>query len=134
MKTKIEIKRYNSTYDFVKTNELEKQANECFGKDWEAEFDVEQIKELLNHIGRTDLGVNFIDGLDEDDIEVYSRKQHLSIDEINDLSVRIVGNLVNQGIIKDCTDTDDETEFDAQNQIRLVLGLKFGYTEEEIFN
>jgi hypothetical protein len=51
----------------------------------------------------------------------------MSIEEIKDLSIRIVGNLVNEGLIKDCTDTDDELEFEIQDEIRLQLALHFGY-------
>ena len=58
--------------------------------------------------------------------------KEISLDQINDLSVRIVGNLVIKGIIKDCTDTEDETEFEAQDEIRNALALEFGYTEDEI--
>ena len=35
--------------------------------------------------------------------------------DLHDLKVLIVGNLVIEGIIKDCTDTDDDTEFNAQD-------------------
>lgn len=38
---------YNSTNDFVATNNLEKLANKLFGKGWEAEDDCEQISELI---------------------------------------------------------------------------------------
>lgn len=47
-------------------------------------------------------------------------------DEINDLSVLIVGDLVIAGLVKDCTDTDDETEFEFQDVIRETLEKKFG--------
>jgi len=41
--------------------------------------------------------------------------------DINDLKVRIVGDMVLAWIIKDCTDTDDETEFEAQDIIEAEL-------------
>jgi hypothetical protein len=44
-----------------------------------------------------------------------------TLDDIKDLSINIVNKMVEQGIIKDCTDTDDETEFDAQDIIREIL-------------
>ena len=44
-----------------------------------------------------------------------------TLDDIKDLSIIIIGKMVEEGIIKDCTDTDDQTEFDAQDIIRDVL-------------
>ena len=43
-----------------------------------------------------------------------------TLDDIKDLSIIIIGKMVEEGIIKDCTDTDDQTEFDAQDIIRDV--------------
>lgn len=45
----------------------------------------------------------------------------LTEDEITELSVVIVNKLVEDGLVKDCTDTDDETEFEFQDSIREVL-------------
>ena len=42
-------------------------------------------------------------------------------DNINDKALQIVDKLVAAGIIKDCTDTDDQTEFDAQDIIADLL-------------
>lgn len=44
-----------------------------------------------------------------------------SLDIIKDLSITIVDKMVEQGIVKDCTDTDDVSEFNAQDIIREVL-------------
>ena len=41
----------------------------------------------------------------------------LTQDDIRDIAIRIVGEMVENNIIKDCTDTDDETEFDVQDII-----------------
>ena len=49
----------------------------------------------------------------------------LNQDQINDLKVRIVWDLVLAWIIKDCTDTDDETEFQAQDIISDILEKEF---------
>jgi hypothetical protein len=49
----------------------------------------------------------------------------LTSDDIKDLSIVITNKLVAEGIINDCTDTDDETEFDVQDIIRDVLSNKF---------
>lgn len=45
----------------------------------------------------------------------------LSEDTLRDLSVRIVDELVREGAIKDCIDTNDGAEFDAQDIIVRVL-------------
>lgn len=47
-----------------------------------------------------------------------------TLDDIKDLSIIIVGKMVEEGIIKDYTDTDDQTECDAQDVIREVLCKK----------
>lgn len=44
-----------------------------------------------------------------------------TLDDIKDLSIIIIDKMVEEGIIKDCTDTDDETEFYAQDIIREIL-------------
>jgi hypothetical protein len=48
-----------------------------------------------------------------------------TLDDIKDLSIIIVGKMVEEGIIKDCTDTDNQTECDAQDVIREILCKKF---------
>jgi hypothetical protein len=45
----------------------------------------------------------------------------LDEDDTRDIAIRIVDNLVELGIIKDCLDTDDEDEFDTQDAIDEVL-------------
>ncbi len=42
-------------------------------------------------------------------------------DELRDMAIRIVDSLVEVGIVKDCTDTDDMTEFNAQDIISEIL-------------
>ena len=42
---------YYSTYDFVESNKLGKEANKCFGKNWVAEDDMNQINDLIKSIG-----------------------------------------------------------------------------------
>ena len=46
-------------------------------------------------------------------------------DEINDISVAIVNRLVELNLVPDCTDTEDDTEFDYQDAIRTVLQEKY---------
>jgi hypothetical protein len=48
-----------------------------------------------------------------------------SLDQIKDMSINIVNRMVEEGIIKDCTDTDDEDEFVAQDIIREFLCKEF---------
>lgn len=45
----------------------------------------------------------------------------MDTDTIIDLSIRIVDRLVEEGLIKDCIDTDFEDEFMAQDIIREEL-------------
>lgn len=53
------------------------------------------------------------------------RKVIETLDDIKDLSIIIVDMMVAEGIIKDCIDTNDGTEFDAQDIITEVLCRKF---------
>ena len=69
MKTNLEG-RYTSTYGFVGKNGLEKQADQIFGKDWEAEDDLEQIQLLCDCISNGQYVVNVIETRDDEDIIV----------------------------------------------------------------
>lgn len=40
---------------------------------------------------------------------------------ITDIAINVVDELVEQGLVKDCTDTDDETEFYFQDAVKDVL-------------
>ena len=42
-------------------------------------------------------------------------------DDIRDIAIRIVDKYVMDGLVKDCTDTNDETEFEFQDVIVEVL-------------
>ena len=48
-----------------------------------------------------------------------------NLDDIKDLSIIIVNEMIENGLIKDCTDTDESDEFDAQDIIRAILCDKF---------
>jgi hypothetical protein len=48
-----------------------------------------------------------------------------TLDDIKDLSIIIVDKMIEEGIIQDCTDTDDQTECEAQDIIRDILCKKF---------
>lgn len=86
MKTNLEG-RYTSTYSFVGTNELEKQAETTFGKDWEAESDVEQIQKLCDNIekGRYHAYCIGSNNRFEDIIVRESDNWELSTDELKEL-------------------------------------------------
>jgi hypothetical protein len=85
MKTNLEG-RYTSTYGFVGTNELEKQAETTFGKNWEAESDVEQIQELCDNIEKGRYHAYCIETRDDEDIIVReSDNWELSTDELKEL-------------------------------------------------
>ena len=45
----------------------------------------------------------------------------ISIDDINELKYAIVNQLVEDGVLKDCTDTDDQDEVIAENAVFVVL-------------
>ena len=49
---------------------------------------------------------------------------------IVDLSIKCIDKMVEEEIIKDCTDTDDTTEFDVQDIITDVLCDYFKIEEE----
>jgi len=51
-------------------------------------------------------------------------------DDVKDLALNIVDGLVSTGLIDDCIDTDDQTEFEYQDSIRLVLADYFDIIEE----
>lgn len=53
-----------------------------------------------------------------------------TLDDIKDIAILITDELVIQGIIKDCTDTDDETEFEIQDIITEILCKKFKIKNE----
>jgi hypothetical protein len=43
-------------------------------------------------------------------------------DDVRDLAISIVNRLVEYGLVKDCTDSDDETEFVFQDAISEAIG------------
>jgi hypothetical protein len=55
----------------------------------------------------------------------------MKLEEIKDLSVAIVGDLVINGLVKDCKDTDDEIEFEFQDTIVETLCKKFKVKNDE---
>ena len=59
------------------------------------------------------------------------KNNKMTLEEIKDLSVIIVGDLVINGLVKDCTDTDDEIEFEFQDRILETLCEKFNIKNDE---
>jgi hypothetical protein len=45
------------------------------------------------------------------------KEAQMFLDDCNDISIRIVDYLVQEGYVKDCMDTDDQTEFEIQDII-----------------
>lgn len=44
-----------------------------------------------------------------------------TLDDVNDLAIRIVDKLVEENIVENCIDTDNELEFDIQDVITEIL-------------
>lgn len=51
----------------------------------------------------------------------HIHRHHLELDDIKDISLSIVDRMVFEGLIPDCTDTENEQEFEAQDIIREEL-------------
>lgn len=51
-------------------------------------------------------------------------------DLIADIALKIVDSLVEQGIVPDCTDTDDDYEFVVQDIIRDILHDQFNVEKD----
>tara|TARA_R110002020_G_scaffold299812_4_gene515444 strand:+ start:1028 stop:1237 length:210 start_codon:yes stop_codon:yes gene_type:complete len=48
-------------------------------------------------------------------------KHSLDLDDISDIALEIVDNMVTDGLVPDCTDTENQKEFEAQDIIREKL-------------
>jgi len=51
-------------------------------------------------------------------------------DDTRDTAIKIVDELVEAGYVKDCIDTDDETEFSVQDIIHSRINELLGITED----
>ena len=47
--------------------------------------------------------------------------KYFTDDDISDVAIRITNKLVEMGYVPDCTDTDNNTEFDVQDSIVEIL-------------
>ena len=56
-------------------------------------------------------------------MKTYSHS--ITEDDIRDIAIKITDVLVDNGLIPDCTDTDDETEFDFQDQFFEIITESF---------
>ena len=56
--------------------------------------------------------------------------EKIDLDYIKDLSITIVDKMVEQGLIKNCIETDKMDEFDAQDIIREILCEKFNINND----
>lgn len=57
-------------------------------------------------------------------------KELKTYDDTRDLSIRILDKLVESGYVKDCTDTNNETEFEVQDIIHEEINETLGIEEE----
>ena len=59
-------------------------------------------------------------------------KDKINMDDIRDISIKIVDELVDEGIVRDCIDTDCDDEFIIQDIITLELQkfLNVQYNEQ----
>jgi hypothetical protein len=109
--------RYNSTYGFVGNNNLEKHAEMTLGKNWEAEFDVEQIQQICDNIENGRYHVYCIETRDEDDIVVReSDNWELSTTALKELLTKrgfYTGNLWQVADVKGMFKCDDDEAQDV---------------------
>jgi len=91
---------YNSTDGFVRQNELEKEANECFGEGWEAEDDCDQIARLIEYIGGKFYVVSLNEAKSEDDIIVEQSAELERIDLLESAIKRTL-DIINNGLDKE---------------------------------
>jgi hypothetical protein len=52
------------------------------------------------------------------------------LDDVRDLAIAITNELVNQGIVKDCIDTDDDDEFIVQDTIVQFICKRLNIEED----
>ncbi len=51
-------------------------------------------------------------------------KVEITEDDTRDIAIALVDELVGMGLIEDCTDTDDETEFEMQDIFHDIINEK----------
>lgn len=121
--------RYTSTYGFVGRNGLERQAEKLFGKDWEAEDDLDQIQILCNCISNEQYVVECIETRDDNDILVRevdnwdklikSGSKAYNVIQNKEQSIKASIELLDDAyrIIMDLTKSDDDYYYDDVKDI-----------------
>lgn len=56
--------------------------------------------------------------------------KQLTYDDTRDLAIKILDELVEKGFVKDCIDTNDESEFEVQDIIHFELNKYFDVKED----
>jgi len=114
---------YNSTNCFVEQNELENEAVELFGKEWEAESDLIQIMQLIekatNNSRHYDISVNEFKM--EDDIEVKLIKERVELEKLQEQNKALIERL------KECFKAMDDS-LDWMDELGLNLKESNCYT------
>jgi hypothetical protein len=57
----------------------------------------------------------------------------VTYDDTRDVAIRVLYKLVKLGFVPDCTDTDDETEFNVQDLIHDEINAVLGIDDDENF-
>ena len=50
-----------------------------------------------------------------------SKAKKLTKDDLTDLAIQITNRLIELNYVPDCTDTDDESEFEVQDEVKAIL-------------
>jgi len=67
-----------------------------------------------------------LDNQEERNLYAMSKEEEKYLDDCRDIAIRIVDKLVQEGYVKNCIDTDDDTEFEVQDIIlNELLNSKF---------
>jgi len=67
-----------------------------------------------------------LDNQEERNLYAMSKEEEKHLDDCRDIAIRIVDKLVQEGFVKNCIDTDDDTEFEVQDIIlNELLNSKF---------
>ena len=61
---------------------------------------------------------------------LFKVEHNYTNDDTRDIAIRILDTLIQKGFVKDCTDTDDETEFEVQDIIQEELNRVFNIKED----
>ncbi len=104
--------------------------------DMGGEFAVENSTRVLVDLGADDVTIKEVYG---DDAIAFAKeyKELMRIqDDIRDIAIKTVDKLVEEGLVKNCLDSDDNTEFQVQDIIyaNLYARLSTGCLSDQTFN